>query len=69
MAKAMTLRLGDEQAAILEMVARTDEHSVSDVVREAIDRHIEERRADKDFQDRLRRIMEEDKAILDRLAR
>lgn len=69
MAKAMTLRLGDEQAAILEMVARTDEHSVSDVVRKAIDRHIEERRADKEFQNRLRRIMEEDKAILERLAR
>lgn len=69
MSKAMTLRLDQERAAVLEMVARADEHSVSDVVRAAIDAHIEARRRDKEFQDRLTRILEEDRAILERLAR
>lgn len=69
MAKTMTLRLADEQAAMLEMVARTDENSVTDVVREAIDRLIDERRKDAAFQERLRRVSEEYRHTLERLAR
>lgn len=65
----MTLRLSDEQAATLEVLARADGKGVSETIRAAIDRHIEERRNDKEFQSRLRRRMEEDKAILDRLAK
>lgn len=66
--KAMSLRLPDDQAAELAAVARTDEMPVSEVVREAIDNHIAARRADKDFQKRLKKRLEEDREILERLA-
>lgn len=50
---AFTMRLPEEKAAELEAVAQADEMHVSEAVREAIDRHIEARRKDKDFQARL----------------
>lgn len=67
--KAMTLRLPADQAAELEAVARADQKAVSEAVREAIDKLIAERRKDKEFQARLRAMMEEDQKILERLAR
>jgi len=66
--KAMTLRLPADKAAELEAVARIDNVPVAEAVRAAIDERIERRRQDKDFQDRLRAIVEQDRAILDRLA-
>lgn len=68
MAKTMTLRLSDEQARELEAVARVDEIPVSEAVRKAIDERIAARRADATFQDRLRRMLEENKEALERLA-
>lgn len=68
MSKAMTLRLPDDQAAKLEAVARADNMPVSKTVLAAIDAHIEERRNDKEFKERLQRIMEQDREILERLA-
>jgi|RhiMethySRZTD1v2_1073278.scaffolds.fasta_scaffold173765_2 Arc/MetJ-type ribon-helix-helix transcriptional regulator len=67
--KAMTLRLPADQAAELEAVARADGKAVSESVREAIDVLIAERRKDKAFQARLRKMIEENRAVLDRLAR
>jgi hypothetical protein len=67
--KAMTLRLQREQAADLEAVAAADGMSVSDAVRVAIDAHIASRREDAAFQERLRRNLEEQREILERLAR
>lgn len=67
--KAMSLRLPAEKAAELEAVARADEMPVSEAVREAIDAHIAARRGDKDFQKRLKRRLEEDREVLERLAR
>jgi predicted transcriptional regulator len=58
--KAMTLRLDTETAEQLEALAQ--------VVREALARHIEQRRADADFQKRLRDSVERNQAILKRLA-
>ena len=55
-------------AAELAAVARADGMPVSEVVREAIAKHIAERRSDKDFQKRLKRVLEEDEQILQRLA-
>jgi predicted transcriptional regulator len=69
MAKNMTLRLDDERAAMLEMVARADDKSVTDAVRDAIDAHIEARRSDTDFMDRLRRRHEQESELYERLAR
>ena len=66
--KAMTLRLPADQAAELEAIARIDNVPVAVAVRDAIDARIAQRRNDKDFQARLRTIVEQDRAILDRLA-
>lgn len=68
MAKTMTLRLGDDQAAMLDVLARVDEAPVSETVRAAIEARIEARRQDPEFQKRLKRIMDEDRKILDALA-
>lgn len=59
MPKTMTLRLNDEQAAELDAMARVDEMPVAAVVRDAIAERIAARRADEDFQARLRRHLEE----------
>ena len=67
--KNMTLRLPASQADELEAVARADGISVSDAVREAITDHIERKRKDKAFRERLRTVMERDREILERLAR
>jgi predicted DNA-binding protein len=67
--KAMSLRLAEDKAAELAAIARADDMPVSEVVREAIDKHIAARRADVDFQKRLKRRLEEDREVLERLAR
>lgn len=66
--RAMSLRLSETVAAELAAVARTDEMPISEAVREAIEKHIAERRADEDFQRRLKRRLEEDREVLERLA-
>lgn len=66
--KAMTLRLPADQADALEMVAQVDGVSVSQAVRDAIDSHIDSRRADDAFQERLAKSMARYRRILDRLA-
>lgn len=67
--KAMTVRLPADQATELEAVARVDEVPVSEAVRKAIAAHIETRRKDKEFRSRLKRLIEQNREILDRLAR
>jgi hypothetical protein len=67
--KNMTLRLSAAQADELEAVARVEGISVSDAVREAITEHIDRKRKDKAFRERLRVVMERDREILERLAR
>jgi len=66
--KAMTLRLPAEQADALELVAQVDGVSVSQAVRDAIESHIDSRRADDGFQQRLAESMARYQRILDRLA-
>lgn len=65
--KAMTMRLSDEKAKELETVARADDVPISEAVRTAIDEHIERRRADKEFQGRLKKILTEDREVFERL--
>jgi hypothetical protein len=67
--KNMTLRLETAQADELEAIARAEGISLSDAVRQAIGEHIERKRKDKAFRDRLRAVMERDREILERLAR
>jgi predicted DNA-binding protein len=68
MAKNMTLRLDDERAAMLEMVARAEDKTMTDAVRDAIDAHIEARRNDSEFMERLRLRHEQERALYERLA-
>jgi len=65
----MTLRLDDERAATLELVARADDQSLTDAVRTAIDAHVEARKHDKAFLDRLRERHEQERELYERLAK
>jgi Arc/MetJ-type ribon-helix-helix transcriptional regulator len=67
--KAISLRLPDEQARAIDAIAMADETSVSEVIRSAITDRIEQRRADQDFQERLRRAVERNREALDLLAK
>lgn len=66
--RVITVRLADGQHEALEGVAKVDDVSMNEVARQAFDRHVAARRADPVFQDRLRRVAEQDRALLDRLA-
>lgn len=52
--KAMTIRLTPEQADALDTVASVEELPVSEVIRAAIDQHIDSRKKDPAFQDSLK---------------
>lgn len=64
----MSLRLPEQMAEEIAAVARTDDVPVTEAVREAIGNHIAARRADKAFKERLRKRLEEDREIIERLA-
>ena len=64
----MSLRLPAEMADEIAAVARTDSVSISDAVRAAIASHISTRRADPEFQQRLKQRLREQREILERLA-
>ena len=66
--KTTTVRLPEELADQVEVVARGRGVSVNAVVVDALVAEVEKVRADKTFMDHLRRITERDKEILDRLA-
>jgi predicted DNA-binding protein len=67
--KITSLRLTERMAAEITAVARADNMPVSEAVREAIEKHIAERRADEQFQKRLKKLLEEDQEVLKRLAK
>jgi len=52
--KAMTIRLTTEQAEALETVASVEERPISEVIRAAIEEHIDTRKKDPAFQDGLK---------------
>lgn len=67
--RARTLRLTVEEADALEAIARVDGESINETIRRAIDAHIEARRQDADFQQRLQASIERNREILERLSR
>ncbi len=69
MTKNMTVRLPDELAADTEALARAEGQSVNETVKQALAEAVERRRKDPAFQARLRRIIEEDRELLERLAK
>lgn len=66
--KVTTIRQSPEQAAELEAVARVEGVPVAEVIRTAIADHIEARRNDPAFRERLQRRLKEDRVILEKLA-
>jgi predicted transcriptional regulator len=65
----MTVRLPDELAADTEAVARAEGQSVNETVKRALAEAVERRRKDPEFRARLRRTIEEDRKLLERLAK
>jgi hypothetical protein len=65
--KTYPLRLDERQAAELQIVAEVDGRTVADEIRAAIAAHLDARRADPEFQRRLRLSMERDLEIYERL--
>jgi len=69
MAKNLTVRLDDELAADTEALARAEGTSLNETVKRALVEAVERRRSDPEFKARLRRIIQEDRELLERLAK
>jgi predicted HicB family RNase H-like nuclease len=69
MTKNLTVRLDDELAADTEALARAEGTSLNETVKRALIEAVERRRDDPEFKVRLRRIIEEDRELLERLAK
>jgi len=68
MPKNLTVRLDDELAADTEALARAEGISINETVKQALKEAVGRRRNDPAFKARLRRIIEEDRELLERLA-
>jgi predicted transcriptional regulator len=60
----MTIRLSAEQAEALETVAIVDDKAVVEIIRAAIDEHVESRKRDAEFQRGLRERIERAQSML-----
>lgn len=69
MSKQTTVRLPTELADEAEAVARVRGTSVNQLIVESLRAEIDRVRADDDFTSRAKRLLERDKALLERLAR
>ena len=68
MAKQTTVRLPDELADEVDAVARAKGTSVNQLIIDSLTAEIERVRDDKDFLATLKRLVDRDQEILDRLA-
>lgn len=66
--KVMSLRLDEELWKEIAAVARVDDSSVSEAIREAVGKHIATRGSDPEFQRQVKKKLEEDIATVKRLA-
>ena len=69
MAKNFTLRLPDDEASQVQALARAEGLSLNETVRRALVEAVAARRADPEFKSRIQRIIDEDRELLERLAR
>ena len=69
MAKHLTVRLDDDLAADTEALARAQGTSINETIKQALKEAVERRRQVPAFKARLRQIIEEDRELLERLAR
>lgn len=69
MTKNLTIRLDDELAADTEALARAEGQSLNETVKASLREAVERRRNDPEFRQRIQRIIQEDAALLERLAK
>ncbi len=69
MTRALTVRLDDELAADAEALARAEGKSLNETVKLALREALERRRHDPDFRSRVKRMLDEDRSLLERLTR
>jgi len=69
MAKNLTVRLDDELAADAEALARAEGKSLNETVKLALSEAVERRRKDPKFKARVRKIIDQDRELLERLAK
>lgn len=69
MAKNFTVRLDDQSAADAEALARAEGKSLNETVKLALSEAVERRRRDPKFKSRIRRIIDQDRELLERLAK
>ena len=67
--KTFTVRLPDALAKDIEALARVGGTSVNETIKQALQSEVERRRVDPSFRARLTQIIEEDRELLERLAR
>jgi len=66
--KQTTVRLPDDLADQVDAIARTQGTSVNQLIIDALHNEIERVRQDAQFRSRVKRLVERDRRILDRLA-
>ena len=69
MTKNLTVRLPDELAADAEALARVEGKSVNETIKDALADAVQKRRRDPKFKARVRQIIQEDRELLERLAK
>ena len=69
MAKNLTVRLDDELAADAQALARAEGTSLNETVKTALKEAVDRRRKDPKFKARVKRVIEEDRELLERLAK
>lgn len=65
--RPISVRLPEKQAAALDAIAHGERVTVSEVLRALVSRYLTECRSDQAFKERLKKRLEEDREILDRL--
>jgi hypothetical protein len=69
MTKNITVRLPDDLAADAEALARVEGKSLNETVKQSLVETVAQRRKDPEFKARVARIIEEDRELLERLAK
>jgi predicted transcriptional regulator len=69
MTKNLTVRLPDDLAADAEAIARAEGTSLNETIKDALADAVDRRRKDPEFKKRLRDIVEQDRELLERLAK
>lgn len=66
--KSMTLRMDEDLAGKVRTIADVEGTTVSEIIREALAEHVERRRSDPQFQERLQQNLQRHRELLNMLA-